>query len=146
MSVHLSPKRHQFLTFTFLSLLTFFASLSAVYSVYAEDSASFPKQAFDKAKFDQLQSEGKPVLIDVYASWCPTCERQQWLLSSYFAERPDSNLTVMVVDYDDDKEWVKFFKAPRQSTLALYQGNERVWFSVAETRKRKIFSALDAVQ
>jgi len=34
------------------------------------------------------------------------------------------------------------FAAPRQSTLILYRGEERLWFSVAETRRDAIFTRL----
>ena len=146
MLVHLSNQMHHVYKSRFLGISILLTVLFLAQSAYAREAPKFPKQDFDKAKFDQLQKEGKPVLIDVYASWCPTCERQQWLLSSYFKENPDSNVLVMVVDYDEDKQWVKHFKAPRQSTLALYQNGERVWFSVAETRKRYIVAALEAVQ
>lgn len=112
-------------------------------SSYGAEALSFNKQKFDLSLFEQLQAEGKPVLIDVYASWCPTCERQQWLLDGYFKDNPNSPIIVMVIDYDDDKKWVKHFKVPRQSTLSLYQNNERIWFSVAETRKRYIVEGLN---
>jgi hypothetical protein len=46
------------------------------------------------------------------------------------------------VDYDEQKEWVTHFRAPRQSTLLLYKGKEQLWFSVAETNKSKIFTQL----
>jgi thiol-disulfide isomerase/thioredoxin len=126
-------------TSLFYSLIVLLISLSN----WGNASDLPNSQAFDKAVFDQLQTQGKPVLIDVYASWCPTCERQQWTLKRYFEENPNTDLTVMVVDFDDDKQWVSYFKAPRQSTLALYQNNERIWFSVAETRKRYIFEGLN---
>ena len=111
-----------------------------------QPTQSFTKKPFLKTTFDQLQAEGRPVLVDVYASWCPTCERQQWILQDYFVANPDSQLTVLVVDFDEDKQWVKFFKAPRQSTLLLFSQGQRAWFSVAETRKRVIFDALSSVE
>ena len=101
------------------------------------------KQAFTQSHFDQLQAKGDVVLVDVYATWCPTCAKQQKLIKAYQAENPDKKLHVLIVDYDDDKKAVRQFKAPRQSTLVLYRGAERLWFSVAETRKDVIFAELD---
>ena len=52
----------------------------------------------------------------------------------------------LVVDFDRQKEWVKHFKAPRQSTLLVYKGTDQQWFAVAENRyeldKQVIESAL----
>ncbi len=124
-----------------------FATFSFVVSLFVSATAiaaDFEKAPFDKAVFDQLQQEGTPVLIDVFATWCPTCKKQQQVIGEYFAENPDSEIKVLVIDYDTQSEWVKHFKAPRQSTLYLYKNNEQLWFSVAETRKEKIFSALNS--
>ena len=105
------------------------------------------KQAFTEQAFKQAQAANELVLIDVYASWCPTCKKQSKVLDAYFAEYPDSKLQVLVVDFDDQKDWVSFFKAPRQSTFLLYRGDEQLWFSVAETNKERIFARLrDAEQ
>lgn len=104
------------------------------------------KQAFTEQAFTQAQAAKELVLIDVYATWCPTCKKQSKVLDAYFAAYPDSKLQVLVVDFDEQKDWVSFFKAPRQSTLLLYRGNEQLWFSVAETNKDRIFAQLRAAE
>lgn len=35
------------------------------------------------------------------------------------------------------------FRAPQQSTLILFSGDERAWFAVAETRRDEIFHQLE---
>lgn len=100
-------------------------------------------EPFTKARFDALQAQGAPILVDVFAPWCPTCAKQREVFATYQRENPDTKLVILEVHFDDQKEWVKYFKAPRQSTLVLFDGAERVWFSVAETRKEKIYSAFE---
>lgn len=100
------------------------------------------KQPFSEVVFRQAQADNQLVLIDVYATWCPTCKRQHRVLNDYFAKYPDSDILVLEVDFDEQKDWVTYFKAPRQSTLALYRGEEQLWFSVAQTRERTIFAEL----
>jgi thiol-disulfide isomerase/thioredoxin len=34
------------------------------------------KKPFTAAAFEAAQASGKPILIDVSASWCPTCKAQ----------------------------------------------------------------------
>ena len=101
------------------------------------------RQQFTEERFEQLQAEDAVILVEVFADWCPTCARQGEILNAYFESRPDSPIHTLTVDFDSQKEWVKAFKAPRQSTLILYQGAERTWFSVAETNQERIFLALD---
>lgn len=107
-------------------------------------ASALEKEPFTKERFDQLQAQGAVVLVDIGASWCPDCKKQQEVLSQYDSERPEAPLHVLAVDFDTQKEWVTHFRAPRQSTLILFEGTEQLWFSVAETRKEQIFNALDA--
>lgn len=108
--------------------------------------SAWSMEAFTGEKFKAAQANNELVLVDVKASWCPTCAKQAKLLKAYKKSYPDSKLKVLVVDYDDQKEWVSRFKAPRQSTLILYKGETRVWFSVAETRKKVIFQELQKAE
>lgn len=106
-------------------------------------SLALDKQPFDAERFAQLQQAGEVVLVDVFAPWCPTCKRQQALLAQWAEANPAQKLHVLVVDFDNDKANVTRFKAPRQSTLVLFQGATQQWFSVAETRYEVIEAALD---
>lgn len=109
------------------------------------DTAAEPvHEPFTQARFDELQRENALVLVDVWAPWCPTCAQQQPLIAAYQAAHPEANLRVLRVDFDSQKDVVTQFDAPRQSTLILYKGTEREWFSVAETRQDALFAALDA--
>ena len=107
-------------------------------------AATAATEAFTEARFEALKAEGALVLVDVHASWCPTCAKQQKVLDEFEAKHPQVELHRLLVDFDDQKEWVKHFRAPRQSTLLLYKGSEQVWFSVAETRAEKVFDAINA--
>jgi thioredoxin 1 len=106
-------------------------------------AAAQETERFTPERFAQLQEEGALVLVDVFADWCGTCARQQRILADYRARNPDAPLHVLQVDFDAQKEHVRRFRAPRQSTLILFRGRERVWFSVAETSADVIFAALD---
>ncbi|MEN1727961.1 MAG: thioredoxin family protein [Pseudomonadota bacterium] len=99
-------------------------------------------EAFSDERFDALQADGAVVLIDVWAPWCPTCRRQREILAEFQAAHPEADVTILEVSYDDDKDLVRRFRAPRQSTLLLFKGSEQVWFSVAETREEVIYEQL----
>lgn len=113
----------------------------ASHAVAAEHKSAFTEDAFRAA-----QANNDVVLVDVFAPWCPTCKKQSKVIDAYFAEHPDSKVKVMVVDFDNQKEWVSYFKAPRQSTLLVYKGEEQLWFAVSETNKKKIFAALASAE
>lgn len=100
------------------------------------------KTPFTPEVFQQAQANNELVLIDVFASWCPTCKRQSMVLADYFKQHPASKIKVLVLDFDEQKHWVTHFKAPRQSTLILFKGKQQLWMSVAETNAEKITTAL----
>src|SRR6056297_753642 len=132
--------RRQMISTSGLALL---ALLGLLFLVLSDAGAAANAEAFDPARFEALQASEALVLVDVAASWCSTCAQQDALVPRYQAGRPDVALHVLRVDFDEQKEWVRHFKAPRQSTLVLYRGSERIWFSVAETREEILFEVLD---
>ncbi|WP_206212097.1 thioredoxin family protein [Vibrio sp. HDW18] len=102
----------------------------------------FTEQAWKEA---QMQAD-QITLIVVHADWCPTCRAQNKVINAYFQDNPHSKIKQLIIDFDTQKEWVTYFKAPRQSTLLLYKGDQQLWFSVAETRRNKIFQALSSAE
>jgi len=102
----------------------------------------FAKAPFTEAAFKEAQANNDVILIDVFATWCPTCRRQSMILADYFHKNSASKVKVLVVDFDEQKDWVIYFKAPRQSTLILYKGEKQLWFSVAETKADAITQQL----
>ena len=117
------------------SLLAFGLLLStSVLALEAEE--------FNQERFQELQAQDALILVDIFATWCPTCARQHEILEKFQQEHPEVDLHILTVDYDDDRETVRHFRAPRQSTLLLYKGEDQHWFSVAETREEVIFSEI----
>jgi thioredoxin 1 len=108
-------------------------------SAHAQQS----QEAFTAQRFAELEKQGALILVDVFADWCPTCAQQQRILAEYREQHPDVPLHTLTVDFDSQKEYVRRFRAPRQSTFILFRGTERVWFSVAETDRERIFAALN---
>tara|TARA_R110002072_G_scaffold136124_3_gene278327 strand:- start:32148 stop:32552 length:405 start_codon:yes stop_codon:yes gene_type:complete len=101
------------------------------------------KEKFTMERFEALQQEGAVIMVDIFATWCPTCARQQEVIAEYRANNPDKVFHILEVDFDSQKEWVRHFRAPRQSTILLYAGEEQFWYSVAETRPEVIAAEID---
>jgi len=125
------------------------AALLLAVSATTANADDFPalnavKSDFTEEAYRTAVANNELFLIDVFADWCPTCKRQQRVLNKYFEENPQSSIRVFEVNFDEQKDWVTYFKAPRQSTLILYRGEEQLWFSVAQTRERRIFNELSA--
>lgn len=63
-------------------------------------AAAIEPRAFDAKAFAAAQQAGKPILVAVHASWCPTCKAQKPILSELMAEPKFKDLIYFVVDFD----------------------------------------------
>lgn len=118
-------------------------ALATVAYLLVSTAWALEKEPFSQERFEQLKADGELVLVDVFADWCSTCAKQQEILQSYVEEHPDVDLNILEVNYDKDKAVVRQLRAPRQSTLLLYAGENQYWYSVAETDREVIFDTLN---
>jgi thiol-disulfide isomerase/thioredoxin len=108
-------------------------ALFGLFLLGAVPAHAFESKPFDTASFEAAQSEGKPILIDVFAPWCPTCRAQQQVLEKLRQNPAYASLLVLKVDYDTQKDAVKSFNARRQSTLIAFKGGTETGRSVGDT-------------
>ena len=123
--------------FSRLSLFAFAALLAS-----AASAAALETQAFTKEAFAAAQAAGKPIVVHIYAPWCPTCRAQEPLLQKLEADPKYSGLTNFRVDFDSQKDAVRALKATNQSTIIVYKGAKEVGRSVGETGEAAISTLL----
>ena len=88
---------------------------------------------FSQADFDQLTHAGKPVVLDISATWCPTCKAQKPLIESLMKQPAYKDVTLLTIDFDSAKPTLKTFKVTMQSTLVAFKGTQEVARSVGDT-------------
>jgi thiol-disulfide isomerase/thioredoxin len=108
----------------------------AVLALLATATLAWARQPFDATAFEQAQAAGRTILLDVYATWCPTCKQQQPIIARLQAERPD--LVVFTVDFDSSKDVLRQFRVQFQSTLIVFKGKEEVGRSTGDTNADSI--------
>ncbi len=93
---------------------------------------------FDQASFEAAQSEDRPIVVDITATWCPTCAAQKPIIESLAADPAYEEMVVFHVDFDDQKDVVRELGAQMQSTLIAYDGETETGRSVGDTDPRSI--------
>jgi thiol-disulfide isomerase/thioredoxin len=93
---------------------------------------------YSDAAFDSAQKEGKSILIDVSAPWCPTCKAQAPILMDLENDPKFMNFTIFHVDFDSQKPVLKRFGVRTQSTLIAFKGPEEKGRSVGDTDAKSI--------
>jgi len=119
-----------------------FASVAAS-ATLAVPAFAVETRAFNLQSFLAAQKAGKPILVAIHASWCPTCRAQKPILSELMAEPKFKNLVYFVVDFDTQKNAVKYFGARMQSTLIAFKGTTETGRSVGDTDRPSIAALLD---
>lgn len=77
---------------------------------------------YEPAAFAAAQAAGKPILVAVHASWCPTCAKQRPIIADLAAAPANKDLMIFVVDFDAQKDIVRNFGVRMQSTLIAFHG------------------------
>ena len=88
---------------------------------------------FNQQDFDTLTASGKSVVLDISATWCPTCKAQKPIIDGLMKQPAYNDVTLMTIDFDADKPTLKKFKVTMQSTLVAFKGAKEVGRSVGDT-------------
>ncbi len=111
-----------------------FGILLALVSV----AASASELAYDKAQYERALAQGKPVVVDFSASWCPTCKAQKPIVTNLLLEPRFKDLTVFVADYDTEASLKKQLRITQQSTFVVFKGGQEVARSTGQTERGAI--------
>jgi thioredoxin 1 len=128
---------------TMLRKLIVLASITLLMGFAAFSAQAAETQDYNAKAFAAAQAAGKPILVEIHASWCPTCKAQLPILGELEKQDKFKNLMVFRVDFDSQKDAVKAFGARMQSTLITFKGAVETGRSVGDTNAASIASLLD---
>jgi thiol-disulfide isomerase/thioredoxin len=123
---------------TFIAATLIAAALALGLTATASQAAT--EAAFTQAAFDAAQKADKPILVHIWASWCPTCKAQAPTLSKIEQDPKFARLTIFTVNFDTQKDAVKEFGARMQSTLIAFHGKAEQGRSVGDTHAESILA------
>lgn len=117
----------------FLTVIT-----AVVFALSVGQASAADVKTYDPASFNAAQAAGAPIVIDIAASWCPTCAAQKPIIQSLVNDPAYSHMVLFHVDFDSQKEVVRKFGAQMQSTLIAYSGSKETGRSVGDTKPASI--------
>lgn len=123
------------------TLALFTLTLSAwMAPAHALDIAPYTPQAF-MAK----QQAGEAVSLHFHAKWCPTCLVQEKIFSTFKGDATVPG-TLLMVDYDQERELKREMGIRSQSTLIVFKGKEQKHRSGGVTDPQALKAALLSAQ
>ncbi len=115
------------------SLLIFAMAISSAFAAYVP---------YKQVDFDQLLKQDKPVVLHVFASWCPVCRAQKDVLEKLMLIPEFKNLPVLQADFDTENALLKKYKVHNQSTFIVFKNGKEVTRSTGQTDKDAIADLL----
>jgi len=109
------------------------ALIIGVSILFAGAASAAEMKTFDKSSFEAAKSAGQPIVVDITATWCPTCAAQKPIIERLATDPAYEDMVVFHVDFDDQKDVVRSLGAQMQSTLIAYDGETETGRSVGDT-------------
>ena len=128
--------------FRILSLLAIIASIALAATQINAEAKAPGWQKYSASSFKAAQASGKTIVVDVYASWCPTCRAQAPILDEIRTEQASADTIFVKVNFDKDKSFLRTHRVPRQSTVLVFKGTKEVARSIAQTQRTALRSTI----
>jgi thiol:disulfide interchange protein len=104
----------------------------------AASAIAQPIQPFSTATLKAAQAKGQSVLVDAYASWCPTCRKQEPIIKALSKDRAFDKLLILRLDYDNQNAEKRELGIVQQSTLIAFDGGKETGRLVGVTDAEQI--------
>jgi len=122
---------------------TLLAGLVAIVLLGSVPASAAEWKEFTPEALAAAKADGKPILVDVFAAWCPTCRAQNPILVQLTREPKYKDLVVLKADFDAQKADLRALNVQRQSTLIVFKGDKELDRSVGDTSPLSIEGMLD---
>jgi thiol-disulfide isomerase/thioredoxin len=100
-------------------------------------------EEYEPARFAELMARDEPVLVEIYASWCPTCLLQHRALENMYEEGRGPNIRAIRVDFDRDIAFREKHGFRATGMMIIFQGGKIVRRAAGLITGDKIAAFLD---
>jgi len=125
-----------------MSRILFTSLVLAAFVTAVVPAAAAEVRDFTRADFTRAMEDGRPVLVEVRAWWCPVCISQRRTVQAAITASQYDRLVVFELNYDWQEEEWKRFNVRRQGTLIAFRGGQEVGRLDFETDRAKINALL----
>ena len=122
------------------SLFALVGLLAAVNAANALEIAPYSAQGFA-----DLQKADKPVTLHFHAEWCSVCKAQEKVFNGWKGDAAVPG-TLLVVDYDNERDLRKKMSVRGQSTVISFKGSKEKARLAGDTDAKALRAVLDAAR
>ena len=98
----------------------------------------------DMVQLNGIVNNGKPVLVEFYANWCPHCQRMRPILDD-IEKKSGEKLKVERFDIDapENEYLLNYYKIQSIPTMLLFHDGDQVWRQSGEMREEQLEKVLN---
>ncbi|MGB4064376.1 MAG: thioredoxin family protein [Azonexus sp.] len=91
------------------------------------------------------QKAGEAVALHFHADWCPTCRAQEKVFNGWKGDATVPG-TLLIVNYDKERELKRQLGVRTQSTVIAYKGGKETGRLAGETDPKALRAVLDSAK
>ncbi len=97
---------------------------------------------YEPRSFEEALASGGPIVVHVYAGWCPVCRAQKPVLEALAKDKAFEGIKFVTVDFDKDKEFLRAHRVANQSVILVFKNGQEVARLMGITDADKIRAGL----
>jgi thiol-disulfide isomerase/thioredoxin len=103
------------------------------------------QEHYEPRSFEDALASG-PVIVHVYADWCPVCRAQKPILATLAKEQALAGVKFVTVDFDKDRQFLRTYRVGNQSVILLFKNGQEaarlIGITDAESIRARLLGAL----
>src|SRR5262245_5814858 len=81
------------------------------------------QERYEPQSFEAALASG-PVVVHVYADWCPVCRAQKPVLGALAKDQGLAAVKFVAVDFDKDKQFLRTYRVANQSVILVFKNGQ----------------------
>jgi thioredoxin-like negative regulator of GroEL len=116
-----------------------------VLSVTANFATALDIQPYSAEALAAKQKAGAAVALHFHADWCPTCRAQEKVFNGWKGDATVPG-TLLIVNYDQERELKRQLGVRTQSTVIAYKGARETGRLAGDTDPKALRAVLDSAK
>jgi len=96
---------------------------------------------YEPRSFEEALASG-PVVVHVYADWCPVCRAQKPVLAALAKDQALAGARFVTVDFDKDKQFLRTYRVANQSVILVFKNGQEAARLIGITDAERIRAGL----
>ena len=82
------------------------------------------EERYEARAFEAALASGRPLVVHVYAGWCPVCRAQKPVFEALAKDKAFEGVGFVMVDFDRDKEFLRAHRVATQSVILGFKNGQ----------------------